>query len=71
LRIGDEGLTHIGKSCPKLQDIDLYRSVLDTPCRSLSLILFCGYKLTYIVHVSGVEALVMMGLFRLLKAAQC
>ncbi|CAD6258777.1 unnamed protein product [Miscanthus lutarioriparius] len=25
LKIGDEGLTHIGRSCPKLRDIDLYR----------------------------------------------
>jgi len=26
MRISDEGLIHIGKSCPELRDIDLYRS---------------------------------------------
>jgi hypothetical protein len=25
LKISDEGLTHIGKSCPELRDVDLYR----------------------------------------------
>ena len=40
LRISDEGLTYIGKSCPKLRDIDLYRSLLDVPCGFLSLVHF-------------------------------
>jgi len=39
LKISDEGLTHIGRSCPKLRDIDLYMSVLDMPCSFLSLVL--------------------------------
>jgi hypothetical protein len=40
LRISDEGLTHIGKFCPQLRDVDLYRSLLDMPCGFLSLVLF-------------------------------
>ena len=39
LKISNEGLTHIGRSCPKLRDIDLYRSLLDMPCGFLCLVL--------------------------------
>jgi hypothetical protein len=41
LKISDEGLSHIGRSCPKLREIDLYRSLLDMPCGSLCLVDFC------------------------------